>query len=731
MTVPRGMDRRRFFQLTGGGVAVFIALGPAACFSQERRGEYPDDFNAYLRIGEDGRVTVFSGKIEMGQGVMTSQAQMAAEELGVSLAAVTMVLGDTDQCPWDRGTYGSLTTRMFGPALRAAAAEARLVLTQLASKKLGVPRGRLVVADGVVSVAGDPTRQVTYAALAKGRRIARVVGEKAVLRRVSEFQVMGTSPKRVDAPEKVTGAAKYAGDIRIPGLLYARILRPPAHGATLETLDTSAAEKEPGALVIKHDDLVAVLHADPEAAGRALERVEAKWNVPKAEVDGESIFAHLERTLTPESKENRGDLPAGRQSSSRVFETTYRKGYVAHAPMEPHTAVADFKNGRMTVWASTQRPFPTRDRIAEALRLDAKSVRVITPFLGGGFGGKSADQQAVEAARLSHVTGKPVQVAWTRQEEFFYDTFDPAAVVKISSGIDAAGRITFWDYNVFAAGSRGTDVFYKIPNASVRASGRMRYGPDSHGNDPHPFAVGPWRAPGANMNVFAGESQMDVMAAAAGVDALEFRLRHLSDARMKKVLQAAAEAFGWRPGVSPTRRGRGVACTIDAGTYAALMAEVDVNPDSGAVSVKRIVAAQDMGIVVNPDGAKMQMEGCVTMGLGYVFREELRFEGGKILDMNFDTYEIPRFSWVPKIETVLIENDELAPQGGGEPAIVPMGGVIANAVFDATGARLDRLPMTPARVKAAIAEAKAGAAARVASALAEWPGGGPQPGGVL
>jgi nicotinate dehydrogenase subunit B len=708
MSALRRLDRRQFFKLTGGGVAVFIALGPAACFSQERKSEYPEDFNAYLLIAEDGRVTVFSGKIEMGQGVMTSLAQMAAEELGVSLAAVTMILGDTDRCPWDRGTYGSLTTRMFGPALRAAAAEARLVLTQLAAKKLGAPRGRLVVADGVVSVAGDPSRKVTYGELAKGRRIARVVGEKAVLRKASEFQEMGKSPMRTDAPEKVTGAAKYAGDIRAPGLLYARILRPPAHGAALRQVDTSPAKAIPGALVVERDELIAVLHADPEAAGRALEKIEAKWDVPKPEVNNDSIFARLEKSLTPELKERRGDVYTARKAAARVFESTYRKGYVAHAPMEPHTATALMKDGKLTVWASTQTPFPTRDRIAEAIGLDKGNVRVITPFLGGGFGGKSADRQAVEAARLAHATGKPVQVAWTRQEEFFYDTFDPAAVVKLASGIDESGRITFWDYNVYAAGSRGTDLFYDIPNVTVQASGRMRYGPGSHGNDPHPFAVGPWRAPGANMNVFARESQVDLMAAAAGVDALEFRMRHLSDARMKKVLQAAAEAFGWKPGVSPTRRGRGMACSIDAGTYSALMAEVGVNPDTGAVSVKRIVAAQDMGIVVNPDGAKMQMEGCVTMGLGYVFTEELRFEGGKILDANFDTYEIPRFSRVPaRIETILVRNDEISPQGGGEPAIVPMGGALANAVFDATGARLDRLPMTPARVKEAVARVRA------------------------
>lgn len=699
-----GIDRRRFFKLAGAGVVIFIGLEPAALFAQDRQRLYPEDFNAYLLIGENGRVTVYSGKIEMGQGVMTSQAQMAAEELGVPFESIDMVLGDTDKCPWDMGTFGSLTTRMFGPALRAAAAQARAELMQLAARKLGVPKADLSVKDGVVFVAGKPARRVSYGELSKGAKIARAVDAKAVLRRVSEFQVMGTSPKRLDAPDKVTGGAKYAADIRLPGMLYARILRPPAHGATLTQLDTSAAQSQPGVTLVRRDDLIAVLHADPEAAAAALERVKASWRMPKAQVDGESIFDHLVSTAAnPKEVAARGDLAAGRANSARLFETTYRKGYVAHAPIEPHAALAEIKDGKATVWASTQTPFPTRDQIAGALRLDPQDVRVITPFVGGGFGGKSASRQAVEAARLAQIMGKPVQVAWTRAEEFFYDTFDPAAVVKIVSGIDREGRILLWDYTVFAAGERGASPVYDIPTARIRSLGGLSYGAGSDGPRLHPFGVGPWRAPGANMNVFAVESQMDLMAAAAGVDPLEFRLRHLGDRRMRQVLQAAADAFGWQAAVAPSGRGVGLACSIDAGTYVATMAKVAVDPVRGKVDVLSVVCAQDMGIVVNPDGAKMQMEGAITMGLGYALSEELRFRGGEILDRNYSSYGIPRFSWVPHIETVLVRNDEVAPQGGGEPAITPTGAVIANAVFDAIGARLYRLPLSPARLREAIA----------------------------
>lgn len=702
-----GFNRRQFLKMVGGGIAVLVTAGPVELFAQDRRRMHPEDLNAYLRIGADGRVTVFSGKIEMGQGVLTSQAQMAAEELGVALESIDMVLGDTDLCPWDMGTFGSLTTRMFGPSLRAAAAEARAVLLNLAAAKLGAPKTALIVEDGVVSVQGSPDRKVTYAALAQGKKIARLIDEKAVLRSVAQFKVMGKSPRRLDGREKVTGAAHYAGDVRPQGLLYARVLRPPAHGATLEKVDTTAAERRSGVKVVKLDDLVAVLHADPEAAGAALADVKAEWKTEPLALDPENIFDHLEEAATrAEEKDHRGNVDAARSAASRLFESTYRKGYVAHSPMEPHTAVAEPKDGRVTVWASTQTPFPLRDQIAQALKVDTRKVRVITPYLGGGFGGKSAGRQAIEAARLAVAVGQPVQVAWTRAEEFFYDTFDPAAVVKVASALDANGKIALWDYAVYAAGDRGAALFYDIPNARVRAFGDTQYreeaGPQS-GPSLHPFATGPWRAPGARMNVFAVESQIDLMAAAAGVDPLEFRLRNTSDERMRRVLQAAATAFGWPSPEAGSGRGRGIACGIDAGTYVALIAEIAVDAATGAIKVERVVAAQDMGIIVNPDGARMQMEGCVTMGLGYVLSEEVPFKGGEILVRGFDVYHLPRFSALPKIETVLVRNDDVAPQGAGEPAIVPLGAAVANALFNATGKRLYRLPLTPERVKAALA----------------------------
>jgi len=698
------IDRRRFIELVGGGLVILIGLGGSRSFAQDSQHLYPEDVNAFLSIGCDGRVTVFSGKIEMGQGVMTSLAQMVADELGVSLASIEMIMGDTDRCPVDLGTFGSMSTRFFGPALRAAAARARRTLMELAAAKLGVPSGSLTVKDGVVEVAMNPARRVSYGELSRGARITDLVDRSAVLRAAQEFKIIGRSAQRLDARDKVTGTAKYAADIRVPGMLYACLLRPATHDAKLQTLDTADAEALPGVTLIKRGELIAVLHSDPEAADKALSAIKVQWQRPSTGLDPDSIRGHLVEQSAPlQTLASRGDLASGRAATAKVLEASYEKGYVAHCPIEPHAALARIEDGKATIWASTQTPFPTRDQIADAIGFDRKDVRVITPYVGGGFGGKSASAQAIEAARLAQIVGRPVQVAWTRAEEFFYDSFDPAGVVKIGSGLGTDGRISFFDLAVYSAGERGAIPCYDIANLQVRSTGGLFHGAVTAAVSLHPFAVGPWRAPGANMNVFAIESQIDAMAAAAREDPLAFRLRNLSDARMRRVLQAAAARFGWTPAVAPSGRGLGIACNIDAGTYVAAIAEVKVDAASGHVQVMRVVCAQDMGIVVNPDGATMQIEGGITMGLGLALSEELRFQGGDVLDRNFGTYEIPRFSWVPKIDCVLIKNDDLAPQGGGEPPITMSGAVVANAVFDATGARMLRLPMSAARIKAAIA----------------------------
>jgi isoquinoline 1-oxidoreductase len=510
---------------------------------------------------------------------------------------------------------------------------------------------------------------------------------------------MGKPYLRVDSEDKVTGRAHYAGDIRLDGMLYARILRPPAHGATLKSADTSAAEKVEGAQVVRDGNMIAVLHETPDGADSALMKIKADWDVPQAQADDKTIFDYLLKNAPGGNVADRGgNLDEGRKRAAEVLEESYYNAYVAHAAMETHTALAHVEGDKATVWASTQAPFRVQPEVANALGLRPENVRVITPFVGGGFGGKTSGPQAVEAARLSRLAGKPVQVMWTRAEEFFLDTFRPASIIKIQSGITDAGEIVFWDNAVYYAGSRGSDLFYNVPNHRTSI-----YGEWMGGRVAHPFSVGAWRAPANNSNTHARESQIDVMAAKAGMDPIEFRIKNLEDKRMIRVLETAAEKSGWKPAKAPSGRGFGVACGIDAGTYVATIAEVAVDKVTGRIQVKRVVCAQEMGIVINPAGATIQMEGCITMGLGYALAEEIRFNGGRILDKNFATYSLPRFSWLPKIETVLVEANDISPQGGGEPAIVTMGGVIANAVFDATGARPMQLPMTRQRVKQAMA----------------------------
>lgn len=696
------LGRREFLKLAGAGIFVFFTVGdlPFGPDEVDAR-ELPSDFNAFLKIGEDGRVSCYTGKIEMGQGVVTSLAMMLADELDVALERVDMVMGDTDLCPWDRGTFGSLTTRAFGPHLRMAAAEARAVLLELAAERLNVPVAKLATANGSVFQKDKSGNSVSYAELTQGKRIERNAPSGVSVKDPSEFKIMHTSKLRRDSYEKVTGKAQYAGDFQLPGMLYAYILRPPAHGAKLLSVDTSEAETMGGVLVVRDGDLVAVLHVRPDVAEAGLRTVKAEYERRDMDVNHETIFEHLVQVAPAgETLERGGDLTSGKDAAAHHAETTYLDGYVAHAPIEPHTATVQIEGDRVTVWPSSQTPFRAQEEVAQALGVSPENVHVVSPFLGGGFGGKTRNLQVVEAARLAKITGKPVQVAWSRSDEFFHDSFRPAAVVNVHSGVSGDGRLSYWDYGVYFAGDRGAPHFYDIPHHATTMYGGLWGVPSGV----HPFAVGAWRAPANNTNTFARESQLDIMAATIGMDPLEFRLRNLKDEKMKRVLRAAADKFGWESAPAPSKQGRGMACGTDAGTYVATMAQVEVDEETGVVTVKRVVCAQDMGLCVNPEGATIQMEGCITMGLGYALTEELHFAGGDVQDRNFDTYELPRFSWVPEIETVIIEAVEDAPQGGGEPAIITMGAVIANAIFDACGARVLQLPMTPERVQAAQAE---------------------------
>lgn len=696
-------DRRAFLKMAGAGVFIFFSAGDAHSAANEAGGAqraYPDDLNAYLRIGEDGRVTCYSGKIEMGQRNTTALAQMLAEELEVPFASVDMVMGDTRLCPWDGGTNGSRSIKYFGPAVRAAGAEAREVLIRLAAGQLKLPAERLLARDGFVVDRTDPKTRLAYGALASGRRIEHRLERKPPLKEPGAYKVMGTPLRQEgDGPAKVTGKAVFTGDVRLPGMLYGAVLRPPAHGARLKSVDVSAAKKMKDARVFEDGEFVGVVHPTPDGARAALESIGADFSVPPAGVTDANILEHLvARSSEGRSVEQKGDLARGRAAAALRFEETYFTPYIAHAPIETHSALAQVTADEATVWASTQRPFGVQVDLARALGLPEDKVRVITPLVGSGFGGKSAAPQAIEAARLSRLAGgAPVQVVWTRDEEFFYDTFRPAAYVKIDSGLDGENRIVYWDFQVFFAGDRSSQMIYDVPHLSTRSTGSFG------GGGPHPFGTGAWRGPGSNTNIFARESHIDSMAAKAGIDPVEFRLRNLVDERMTRVLRAAATAFKWTPAKLPSRRGCGVALLDYLNTYVAAIAKIAVDETKGAIRVERVTVAQDCGQVVNPEGTRQQVEGCITMGLSSALTEEIHFTGGDVRERSFADYEITRFSSAPPVDVVLVDNPGLAPQGVGEPAVTAVAAVVGNALFDATGARLTRLPLSPERVKAALA----------------------------
>ncbi|MBK5209003.1 MAG: xanthine dehydrogenase family protein molybdopterin-binding subunit [Flavobacteriaceae bacterium] len=693
---PVLFDRRKFLKTLGKGIIVIFSLSKLSLlqgWGQTSADEEELDFNAYIRVKEDGRVDCYTGKIEMGQGIITSLAQVVAEELEISIESVDMIMGDTELCPYDAGTWGSLTTRFADPVLRAAAAEAREILLKFASEKLGEPIENLSINNGIISANTNETNSVSYAALTKGKKIVHSLKNKPEIKKAKDFKIIGKPVISTDAIAKVTGKALFSGDIKLPGMVYATVVRPNIFGSKKISVNASELLEFEGVELIEDGDLVAVVHLDPEVANKAARKVSVIWDAPEAKADSESIFKYLEDTIK-ESKvfEEEGNLDTGKSVSKTIIEAEYYDGYKAHAPMETHSATCYFENGKLTMWASTQTPFGTREQLAKTFDMPIENVHIKQIFLGGGFGGKIYNEQAIEAAKIAKLCDKPVQLVWSRREEFMYDRFRPAALMKVVSGVDGSGKLNLWEFDIYCAGTRGTSLFYDIPNNRTRMFNK---------DNIHPFGTGAWRAPGNNSTTFARESHIDVTAHAVGIDVLEFRLNNLKNKNMAATLQLAAETFGWDR-KKEDGHGYGIALGEDAGTCVAIITEVHVDKITGMVTPIKMICAQDMGQIVNPHGAKVQTEGGLTMGLGYALYEDIEFNGGKIKARNFNSYAITKFSVTPKIECVFMDKMDSKPQGGGEPAIICVGGAIANAVYDACGARINRMPITPKRILQAI-----------------------------
>ncbi len=678
---PPAFDRRRFFKLLGGGVAVLLFSEAADAQRSGGRGSgsRPVELSAWIHLGEDGKITVFTGKVEVGQNIRTSLSQVVAEELAVPLDALVMIMGDTDLVPYDAGTFGSRTTPDMASHLRRAAATARLTLLELAAKQLGVEAASLSARDGRIEGHGA---SLTYASLAKGEKLVATIREEVPTISPADWKLAGTSVGKINGRDFVTGAHHFTSDLRRPGMVHAKILRAPAFRSRLVALDTSKAAALEGVQVHREGDFVGITAPDVATAERALAALVAEWETPP-QPSRDELFDLLRRTAGAGGRGDRaGSLDEGFAAAVHRLEAAYTIDYIAHAPLEPRAAVAEWSGEKLTVWTGTQRPFGVKGELVNALGLPEDKVRVIVPDTGSGYGGKHSGDAAVEAARLAKATGKPVKLVWTREEEFTWAYFRPAGLIEVKSALDASGRLLAWEFHNYNSGPAAIGTPYTVPHRLI----------EFHGSD-SPLRQGSYRGLASVANAFARECHMDELAARAGQDPLAFRLAHLDNPRLRAVLEAAARRFGWAATASASV-GRGLACGIDKGGYIATCAEVIFR--DGNIEVTRITAAFECGAILNPSHLESQVEGSIVMGMGGALFEAIRFENGRILNPSFSHYRVPRFSDVPPIDIVLLDRKDLPSAGAGEAPILAVAPAIANAVASLNGKRLRSLPLNVA-----------------------------------
>ncbi len=688
--------RRDFFKLLGAGIAVFTMAkdagamqetAPARGFHSE---ELPKEISAWLHIGEDGGVTAFTGKVEIGQNIRTSLAQTVADELRVPFESVRMVTADTALTPFDFGTVGSRSMPTMSPQLRRVAAAARALLVGVAAKEWNVPPEGLKTADAKVT---DPAsgRSLRYAELARGKTLAQNLPAEDPVTPATEWTVAGKPIPKVNARAFVTGRHQYTPDLRPAGLLYGKVLRPPSFDATLTSYDDAAAKAMPGVVVVRDGDFVGAAAPTEREAQKALDAIRVQWKeIPQ--ISSREIFSYLKKNASDKSddryRKQNGSMEEGLSLAAHRLDATYTISFIAHAPLEARAAVAEWADGKLTVWTGTQRPFAVRDELASVFHIPESSVRVIVPDMGSAYGGKHTSDAALEAARLARAAGHPVRVFWTREEEFTWAYFRPAGVIEIKSGITQEGKLTAWEYHNYNSGMSAIETPYVVPNRRV----------EFH---PVPFNMrqGSYRGLAATANVFARESHMDALARAAQIDPLEFRLKNISEARLRAVFEAGAKSFGWPRKKTREGQGFGLGGGTEKGGYVATFAEVAVDRASGAVRVVRVATAYECGAIVNPDGLRNQVIGAIIQGMGGALFEAIEFENGRITNPHFARYRVPRFRDVPEIEAVLIDRKDLPSAGAGETPMLGNAPAIGNAIFDATGVRLNGLPLAPNGVK--------------------------------
>jgi CO/xanthine dehydrogenase Mo-binding subunit len=707
-------SRRDFLKFLGSGLAIAVvsrdlAAQPVRAFVSASRddaegsggdggaGAPTDQIAAWLHVGADNAVTVYTGKVEVGQGIRTSLAQELAEELRVPFDSVTMIMGDTDLTPFDMGTFGSMSTPRMGPVLRHAGASARELFIGLAAARWTVSRETLTAAGGRVH---DHTnhRTLTYGELTSGRQLVETVDDRVPLTPAPAWKIAGASEPRVGAHDVVTGAPHYPSDMRQPGMLYGKVLRAPSIGATLSRMDAGQAASVPDAVVVHDGDFVGVAAPRTADAERALLAIQASWApAPGPQPDARTIYDYLRRTRPVSAGRAggegygrggptvHGDVDAALRSAAHRLDRTYTVAYIAHVPLEPRAALAewtsDAKGEKLTVWTGTQRPFGVKEELMHAFDLPDDRVRVLMPDTGSAYGGKHTGEAAVEAARLARGAKKPVKLVWTREEEFRWAYFRPAGVIDVSAGMATDGTLTAWRFDNYNSGPAAIEPMYDIANQ------RVEYHPSES-----PLRQGSYRGLAATANHFAREMHVDELAHLIKADPLEFRLRNLKDERLRHVFQTAAETFGWgKP--RPAGHGVGIAGGFEKGGYIATAIEVVVDTSAGSVTLVRGVSAFDCGAVVNPDILRNQIEGAFIQGIGGALFEAIDFDHGVIRNAHLAQYRVPRFTDVPELEVVLVDRKDEVSMGAGETPIFGVAPAIGAAIFDASGIRLRALPM--------------------------------------
>ena len=680
------LSRRNFLNALGGGIVVLCVIDEAVDAQESgRRGHHggdahPAEISAWLHIGEDGAVTVYTGKTEVGQNIRTSLTQAVAEELHTPVASIHMLMADTDLTPYDMGTFGSRTTPTMAPELRKAAVAAREALIGLAASEWKVDRGSVRIAGGKVICNG---RSAGFGELTRGKQLVQSIHADEKLTPATEWKIDGHSLRKVNGREIVTGGHHYTPDVKRPGMLYGKILRPVAFGATLANLDDSAAKHISGVTVARDGEFAGVAAPDEATAERALAALKADWK-SEPQVSDSELFTYLKANAeSGEDRDSRGSIERGLAEAHHKLSAMYTIAYIAHTPLEPRAAVAEWAGGKLSVWTGSQRPFGVREELAQAFGIPQESVRVIVPDTGAAYGGKHSGECAVEAARLAKAAGKPVKLVWTRQEEFTWSYFRPGGVIEIAAGARSDGQITAWEFHNYNSGPSGMQITYEIPNRQIV------FHPSKS-----PLRQGSYRGLAATANHFARECHIDDLAHAVGMDPLEFRLKNLKDERQRAVLIAAADKFGWGKKKPPEGHGFGISMGFEKNAYVGCCAEAAM--EGGRPKIIRVVEAFECGAIVNPDQLRNQVEGSMIMAIGGALFERIRFADGKILNPLLSRYRVPRFADVPVIETVLVDRKDLPSSGAGETPIIGLAPAVGNALFQVTGKRVRSMPMSAA-----------------------------------